>query len=351
MERKIDFRIIKNYTEGKYSFRDFKLIIGWFEDYSCRSEIEAALQQHWDELPLQHTETEKDLSQVFERLQKQIMNDKPVFTLRQRVVQFYARAAAVLLLPLLFYATYTLFPEKVSPQTAAIEIYSPLGARTRFQLPDGSNGWLNSGARLSYISDFEKERQVELSGEAYFDVVHHAQKPFVVTTPQLKIEVLGTKFNVAAPEGESFTEVVLAEGKVRLTGRAADFSQLLDPDEKFVFDQQKKRGEITRVNAAQLTAWKDGILIFRNEPLEEVFKRLGRWYNVRFELDNEQLRSYRFRATFENETVEEVVRLIALTVPISWEMQERVMNPDGTWSPKIIQVKLKDNGLKQEGKR
>lgn len=327
---------------GKYSLKEYLLIRRWFDDKANEPELKTVIQQHWDELLPEGLGNEKDLSLVLIRIKQKIATEKPVASFRIKIQKTYSRAAAILLLPLILYSVYSTF---LNTQTAGlhsqIEIVSPQGARTHFQLPDGTEGWLNSGSSLKYNNGFLKKRRVELIGEAWFDVVHNRKIPFTVHTQSLDVLDLGTKFNVAAYQDENSTEVVLQEGKVKIDGYKGTLNVDLKPDEKFIFNKQSQSGTIQPVDADQLTAWKDGLLVFRNEPLSEVLKRVGRWYNVDIVLADADLANFKYRATFQEEQVDEVIRLISLTLPIEYSFENRVMDDNGIFKKRTITIRRK----------
>jgi len=342
MKEKIDYKILKNFAGGKYSLQDYKIVSRWFEDQNNEAELKDAIQQHWNEFSTENVDTEKDLSLLLIKLKQQIASKKTTLNFKNKFRQFYMRAAAILLLPLVLYSVYSTF--QTSPSTenpVSIEIFSPQGARTHFQLPDGTQGWLNSGSSIKYAGNFEKKRDINLTGEAWFDVVHNERKPFVVKTKALNVQVLGTKFNVASFAEEDKTEVVLQEGKVQVNGNEKEFSTILKPDEKFTFDHNSQSSTIQTVNANQFSAWKDGLLVFRNEQLSEVLKRIGRWYNVEIILTDAELAKFRYRATFQEEPLEEVIRLISLTIPIEYNFDNRRVDDSGTYKKRSITIKRK----------
>ena len=344
MKEQIDSKIIKNFASGHYSLKDFTLISRWFEDPGSEAELKIAIEQHWNQFPIETIKGEKDLSSVFDLLKHKIASEKPSVNLKIKLQRFYTQAAAILLLPLLLYSVYSTFlAPSSSDHSSLVEIYSPQGARTHFQLPDGTQGWLNSGSSLKYATNFPVNRKVQLSGEAWFEVIHNKNKPFVVSTPALDVQVLGTKFNVAAFLNENVTEVVLQEGKVQVDGTDKEFSAKLKPNERFIYDELLKTSTIQNVNADQFSAWKDGLLVFRNEPLSEVLKRIGRWYNVEIVMTDPMLQRFRYRATFQEEQIEEVIRLISLTAPIEYNFDNRKVDEKGTFKKRSIIIRRKTN--------
>lgn len=342
MKEQIDYKILKNFAGGKYSLRDFRLVSCWFEDKNSEAELKNAIRQHWDEFSVGFSDSEKDMSSILNQLRQKITSEKPAINFRIRVQNFYMRAAAILLLPLLLYSVYSTF-FNATDNPSSVEIFSPQGARTHFELPDGSQGWLNSGSSLRYATNFQKKRNVKLVGEAWFEVMHNENRPFVVSTSALDVQVLGTKFNVTAFPDEKVTEVVLQEGKVNVTGNVESFSAAMKPDEKFTFNSELHTSTIQTVNANQFSAWKDGQLVFRNEPLSEVLKRIGRWYNVEIVLTDSELAKFRYRATFQEEQVEEVIRLISLTAPIKYSFDSREMSDNGVFKKRTVTIRRKGN--------
>lgn len=157
----------------------------------------------------------------------------------------------------------------------------PYGKRSELALSDGTHIWLNSGSQISYPDEFNgKTREVFISGEAFFDVASYNDRPFFVNTKEMKIRVLGTRFNITAYKDDSTVQTALMSGKVSV-GRNTLFARSIEiaPGEKAVFD--KEDGVISK-EAADLqfiNSWVHGYLILRNEPTTGIFKRLERYYN------------------------------------------------------------------------
>ena len=342
MQENFDDQLLQRYSDGKYSYRDFKRVASWFGDAEKSSMIESELQRKWEEFKSDNAQPEKDLSEVYEQIRLRILSE-PAKTIhfKRKIIQSYTKVAAILLLPLLIYTSIGLFNKFYQHETAWAEIYSPNGARTKFSLPDGTKGWLNSNTKLKYPIDFKENRHLDLNGEAYFEVTHNKHSPFVVSTHNIDIKVLGTIFSVSAIDGENTTEVVLEKGQVAVENQDIKLKAILEPNEKLIFDNENKKFQTVVVNAQQYNSWKDGLLVFRNEPLSEVFKRLSRWYNVKITIEDQQINRYKYRATFRDEPIEEVIRLIAITVPIEYVVQKRTVEDQGVYAIKEIIIKKK----------
>ena len=147
-------------------------------------------------------------------------------------------------------------------------------------LSDGTKVWLNSASKLKYPVAFTGgQRKVFLEGEAYFEVAADTVHPFLVETSGMSVTVLGTGFNVMAYPEEMEAAVTLVHGKV---GVQTDHrQQILQPDEQYVYQTTTRRGTVRKVDVSQYVDWKDGILNFDSMPLEELTRRLGRWYEDR----------------------------------------------------------------------
>ena len=167
-----------------------------------------------------------------------------------------------------------------SDATAYNTISTPSGGQYQVYLPDGTKVWLNAASSLKYPGSFAtlKERRVELTGEAYFEVAHNSALPFRVETPRQKIEVLGTNFNVSAYEDEPIAKTTLLKGSVKVSIPNTSLSNQLKPGEEVSY--KNNRLVVETVNTADAIAWKNGMFIFNDEPLESIMRKVARWYDV-----------------------------------------------------------------------
>lgn len=162
----------------------------------------------------------------------------------------------------------------------------PPGQRVNLDLPDGSNVWLNAGTRMQYPTAFMKgKREVVLDGEAYFEVTRHEKSPFVVHTPVMDVEVLGTKFNVEAYSKRKVFETSLMEGKVRVKSPLnAKASVVLSPHYKTTLRGGKQ--VVSRIEDYNVYRWKEGLYCFKNKPFAEIMRDLERYYDLKIQMDN-----------------------------------------------------------------
>jgi transmembrane sensor len=227
------------------------------------------------------------------------------------------------------------------------EIVSGKGMRKKITLPDGTLVWLNADSKLSYDSDLdEKERRlVYLVGEAFFDVTHRKNRPFIVQTNKISIKVLGTAFNVKAYDLDQVSEATLLRGSIELSvNNRSQQKILLKPSEKFALTENRK---ISKDKQARLrdsddltlkieniapiriagqdyieeTSWKDDVLVFKNESFEELKPKLERWFNVQIEIGGNVPKSYRFTGIFKNEDIKEALTAMQLIKPFHFNLK------------------------------
>jgi transmembrane sensor len=342
MKKDNTYQILENFSKGKYTYRDYLNIKNWFSNIHDFNEVKQFLFEQWNELNKQKDTDEKSLQHIYEKIEYRILLEEKIELKKRKLWNFYRQVAAILLIPVIaFTVLYYLNVNSYRDLNKGwVEINSPKGARTEFSLPDGSKGWLNSGSKLKYQPTFLKTRTVELTGEAYFSVKHN-NSVFTVSVVDMDIRVLGTQFNVSAYPQDDFTEVVLATGKVEVKGKNCDLQQMLLPDHKLTFISDDFKYKLQQVDTKLYTAWKEGFLKLDNETLAQAVNRIERWYNVNIIIEDEVLKSYRFKATFQDELLEEVLRLIAITTPIDYEIKKRVMGEDGVYKKKEVRIKLK----------
>lgn len=345
MKEKIDRELLSKYVNGDFTTDDKKYIERIFSDENSEDELKEILRFDWLEINQNHDLEKYELDHILHKLYYQLKHQKEA-NKKGRLVslwQTYLKVAAVLLFPLaLAYGIYNQMEIlKIDTEVSFAEINAPLGSRVHFSLPDGSNGWLNSGSTLKYPVKFADSRDVSLSGEAYFDIQKNESKPFNVLTSGLNVSVLGTQFNVAAYQDDNNIDVVLESGSVRLSHPGSEKIVEMKPNDRVEFDTERKLMNKSEVNPVKYSSWKDGKLVFRNDPIDKVAKRLSRWYNVDIVVNQSSNTDLRLRATFEDEEIEEVMRLIKMTFPIEYEILKRSKDANGKFEKRKIIINVK----------
>lgn len=270
-----------------------------------------------------------------------------LFLKKFNYVQFFQRAAAVLLLAVLFSSVYIYyynaasFSDRNGHPVIVQEITTIYGMRTKFQLSDGTWVNLNSGSKLIFPTEFEgKTRKVELVGEAFFDVTPNPAKPFIVKTSEINVKVLGTAFDLQAYPGTNKISATLVHGKIVLERESGGISKQvaeLKPSDRAIFKTDEKVVNVSvEEDLDKFIAWKDGKLVFFNDPIENVAEKLGNWYNVTVKINNNELKRYRFTATFTNEPIEQVLDLLRKSSPIKYQIKKAARLSDNSYTKREI---------------
>ena len=208
---------------------------------------------------------------------------------------------------------------------------APKGSVSQIILPDNTMVYLNAGSELKYTEEATKNflagkrgnRKVLLSGEAWFDVSKNKKKPFVVHTPFYNVEVLGTQFNVKGYPEDNECATTLEKGSVKIVSSeklTLKETTILQPGEQLLYTKNKGV-TIDEVNTRRFTAWKENRLIFINMDLKELFVLLERKYGVDIEVADDIVLDYHYDSTITNETILEVLDLIAETLPIKYRIE------------------------------
>jgi ferric-dicitrate binding protein FerR (iron transport regulator) len=198
-------------------------------------------------------------------------------------------------------------------ETRYTEIVVPMGQMTQIRLSDGSKIWLNSGSVFKYPTEFDQSsREVFIDGEAFMEVATDKHKPFIVNTKKFSAEVLGTSFNVSAYSTDARASLTLVEGSVLLRSDDKMWSKTLIPGQIATMATGEIPG-VSNINTDFYTSWKEGKIVFRKETLEEIAKKMERWYNVEIRFKDETLKSLVFSGTFlKYKPVEQVLKSLSI---------------------------------------
>lgn len=262
---------------------------------------------------------------------------------KNQVLTWIRNIAAILLFPLLGLSAYLYYQTNTlkSKSIGLLETTTAYGVRTKITLSDGSEVWLNSGSTLSYPERFtEDKRQVTLSGEAFFKVKSDKDHRFdVQTSDGITVSAYGTEFNVQAYAEEPDIKATLAEGHIQIDQINQPASQELIPGEQAIYSRYTHQMQVRKVNLLVETAWKDGKLVFRRTPMEEIAKQLSRHFNVNIQLQGKEIFDYTYSATFTTETLAEILSLLEKTAPIRCEIIEPQQQNDLAFTRKKVIIR------------
>lgn len=270
---------------------------------------------------------------------------------KNRFVRKMAIAASILVIPIagLFYYMGDTKSPVPDEKTAELAVTTKNGSRTNIQLPDGSKVWLNSGSTLTYDKQFGQEiREVVLSGEAFFDVIKNAEKPFIIHTASMDIKVLGTQFNVKSYANDKHSEASLIHGSIEVSLKKRGSEKiLLKPNEKIVVMNERLVKDtalvvlknvpsepiiaVKKLNYAPIdstiieTSWVDNKFSFQDESFEDIAVRMERWYGTRVQFQDPSFKSMRFTGTFTNETINQALEALQITAGFHYNKQNNTI--------------------------
>lgn len=351
--------IFIKYLHGNCTITEFEQLLLWIRDDSLKNSGKEMVQEIWEEFEPEALPVERiKYNRILDKIHHQInINQNPTQLVIQkaltktRILTIITRAAAILLLPVLSLLLYTNLSDhdRYAANLNELEVEAPAGSRMHIELGDGTKVFLNHGSKLIYPYRFDGEfRKVFLTGEAYFEIAHNAKVPFIVGTDRLEVKATGTAFNVSDYPDDDAVETTLVEGKVILYERKSNSEiKALTPGECLKFDAKKNIYTLETENTHKYTAWKDGLLVFKNDNVEDIAKKLARWYNIDVEISNQKTIEYPFTATFRDETLPQVLELLSLATPVSYQIILSKKLPDGSFSKQKVQIGLKTKDIKR----
>lgn len=272
----------------------------------------------------------------------------PIRRLYKRLA-WVATIAASLALGWFFLGPYLPGNDK-SVSAAQNTISTKRGSKSKVQLPDGTQVWLNADSRITYNENFQGSlREVQLSGEAYFDVVRDEERPFVIHTNVIDIKVLGTAFNVRSYADEKNTETSLVRGSVEVTLRNHPEKKFtLKPNDKLIINNEQAgpittvKKDIERTTSKQIVLtwgkinypskadtvateamWTRNKLAFDKESLEEIALKIERWYDVKVVIADEEMRKTEFSIIIEDESLQQVMEALRVAGKFHYSINKK----------------------------
>ncbi|MCF8361278.1 MAG: FecR family protein [Prolixibacteraceae bacterium] len=315
MEKKILSSFIAN---KKMSAEELSQLLNWISDNRENSEVNTFLKDEWN------NKDEKETQIQFSDIKKKIPEREKVVkknTVLRQIITSYQKAVAIILLPVVAFSIYFIV-NQFNTEPTYFQTTAETGQKSNLVLPDGTKVWLNSDSKIKYPDNFgKKNRSVELTGEAYFEVVKDTKNPFWVEAGEVQIRVLGTSFNLKAYTDENKIETTLFEGKVELTVHAnekrASKTIEMKPGQFLSFNKVKNELQYKKFENDEVLAWKNNQLIFRNDSFENLVRKIERWYNVEIIYDEANLNKQRLTVElYEGELLYRLLDIIELAMDV-----------------------------------
>ncbi|AOM79577.1 FecR family protein [Pedobacter steynii] len=314
---KVNKEVIERYHRGECSPEEQRIVEQWLDS----EEVEMSFPEN------------TDLKVIGDRGWRKIsgryhISPKPevVASLKLDNYRMIWQFAACLMLVIgaaFFYYSNTDSKNEIQNQIQAYkEVKTAKGEKLMVTLPDGTVVWLNAESVLRFPENFKNDlRELEFSGEAYFNIAKDASKPFIVHTKKTKVQVLGTKFNLRALTTETTTSVVVEEGKVKFSGDSDKQQVILTANKRGVFDLSAGAPflKTEEVYAVKYIAWKNNELLLDNLTIGEAAQILERWYNVKIKINRKGLHLERYTGNFNNPSLKEVLESMAFAMKFRYQ--------------------------------
>ncbi|MFB2118509.1 FecR family protein [Parapedobacter sp. 2B3] len=348
--------ILKKYLNNNCTDKEFEELASWLENEAASDVGKYWSYDFWKifEADLKKKD-EKKYSALLDKIHHEINlkhrkdADGKVINF-SKIAKWLRRAAAILFIPLLGVVFYLLSNSNLqmnnftdlSFAVDSLEIIAPIGSRTVVQLSDGTEVNLNYGSKIKYPRNFiGNTREITLSGEAYFDVAHNPDKPFIVKAGKLNVKALGTEFNVNAYPDDDIIATTLVEGKVVIEKILSDKKigkiGTMAPRQHLAYNSKTGKISSNQVNVENYIAWKEGKLVFDNTPILRVTEKLSRMFNVEFDVADD-IKDLTYTVTFADDPLYLILDLMTETTPITYRRFPRKKLDDGTFSKQIIKI-------------
>jgi transmembrane sensor len=356
------YELIARKLSGEASEAELKELHDYLREHGGEQYLYDVLSSYWSQHPDLLEEEAQDEEERFQRIlhgspTPEIKTEVPVKTISYRRWLSYAAVVIALAGSAFIIYRYSTGRQGASPDARAhqpmSEVVARPGSRSRMVLPDGTQVWLNAESRITYQHHFNtRQREVNLEGEAFFDVTHDAQRPFIVHTSGIDIKVLGTAFNVKSYAADETIETTLLRGSIEVVKKndPAAPKVILRPHEKLVFNKpefgssedvtsgqptlpavvrQQPGISITMLprnkpdSIIKETSWLYNKLNFDGDSFEELATKMERWFDVRITITNEKLKKFRLKGSFEHETIRQALEALRIATPFEYEVKGR----------------------------
>jgi ferric-dicitrate binding protein FerR (iron transport regulator) len=344
--------LLKKYLDNSCTDKEFEEFAGWVAKEISTKEGKSWGFDDWLSFePGVKLKNSKKYSALLDKIHHEInLKDKREIKVATmgKVISWLSRVAAILFIPLLGVMFYMLSNHNIQTDkftelaVDSVEVIAPIGSRSVVQLSDGSKVYLNYGSRIKYPRIFTGEtREIALAGEGYFEVAHDPEKPFIVKAGKINVKALGTTFNVSAYPEDEIIATTLVEGKVvierEIPGDKTESLGTMVPGQHVAYNPTSSKIHSTNGNIAKYIAWKDGKLIFDNEPITKVAEELSRMYNVDIEVADE-IKEYTYTVTLVNDPLLLVLDLMTEVTDVRYKTYPRKKLADGTFSKLKIRI-------------
>jgi ferric-dicitrate binding protein FerR (iron transport regulator) len=300
----IDLLIVR-YLDNAATLDEKKILENWINSSEDNRQYFVRMVKTWEKshIYLQDDAIAEDHFFRFRQLLHRRKTRRLVYSLSA------AAAVALLVLVIRFFV----------PASNVLLSEATVDQKKEIVLPDGSIVWLNKNSSIEYPNNFTSNREVFLTGEAFFDVTKNNGKPFTVKTKELTVKVLGTRFVVTDYNDEKNAEAVLETGKIKLKVEEKGEVFTLQPGQMVTHNCENGETQLQNVDVHQFTDWIKNSLVFENTSMKNVITQLEKWYGIKIECTDEIILQTPVTITIDKEAKEEVLNTLQIVVPFIWK--------------------------------
>ncbi|MDR1403366.1 MAG: FecR domain-containing protein [Tannerellaceae bacterium] len=313
------YGLLNRYISGNISKEELeklKILIGITDE----DMLGKRLNQLWTEFEMQKKPSDAVIGEIYKNIE-QVYKPQAVHPKSRCALHI---AAVLLIILLSGFSTYLyLTRENGIIPNRHITVQTKRGQQATIFLPDSSMVRLNIESSLQYKQNYGyTDRQVNLSGEAFFEIMGNRQKPFIVQTGSVDIEALGTSFNVYSYDSEETVEMALISGKIKITPHSQPENiTFLKPNEKLFYNKHTGKMRVEKTDNQFETAWLRGALVFRSVPVRDVLKKIERKYGVTIHLDIPAVENDKFTGSIESDYITEVMQIVQTHYPSKYKIE------------------------------
>lgn len=317
--------IIIKYLQGEVSKEEKEALLTWLKQNDNNSKEFQNICQTW--IASGGTlSNEQEISLAFDKLKNSICKvenkEEDRTPAKKRIsLSKIAIVAAACIAAIIITWKFAYNPSNTNTHKVWNEIVAESKSKEMHTLPDGSTVWIKSGSKISYNYFDENSRLVQLQGEAFFKVVRNENKPFIVESGNVKIEVLGTEFDIKNYNNHDYIETTLLSGSIALL--VNDSKQIkLEPNQKAIYNKTSNSIDIKTVDATNETLWTKDQLTFSDEKLSVIFEKIGYWFDKEIKYDGKINLDKELSLAIRDESEEELLQAISLISDIKYEIRE-----------------------------
>ena len=325
------YEVISRKLSNEATEKDLHDLKIWLDQSDQNKLLLSDLENYW----LNHVTSDDNAQKVFNRIRYRIDPGQPVTQQKSIALNrpWYSRTWLKAAATVVFVLGFSLILFKANNRTevrpefvTTVEKTNAPGQKSTFLLSDGTMVKLNSESTLTFPDKFiGTTREVQLNGEAFFEVAHNPNKPFIVRSGDISTTVLGTSFNVMAYPNEDILRVALLTGKVKINnhreGILKDREVTIEPGQMAVYKKRHSNVEVINNIPDEIIAWRDNILIFRDKAFIGMVKSLERWYGVNITIENPGSLDRKFSGKFEDRSLEYVLEVLSYNGEFDFEIQ------------------------------